>query len=288
MTREERKIYNYNQKHRINGEGLIEKQCSKCNEWKPMNDKYFYKWDRSSDGYQSQCSICVCEDVRARNAKNPELDRQRAKSWYERNTKRKRNSMSKWFERNKDYRKQYIANYIKENPDKGRQYIENHRKHDISTKEWKAVQDYFNYICAYCGKTLEQQRKENNQQFHKEHVDHIGYNDVRNCVPACSQCNSKKRARTIDELFESGEIETFTQDKYNKIMQWCNEDFKQYIEEKPPYKITRKQNKNSKTYHFQLWTVDEFRNMVECIAIGNKKKDLKEDIEEYLKQLKDY
>jgi len=32
-----------------------------------------------------------------------------------------------------------------------------------------------------------------------------------------------------------------------------------------------------------LWTVDEKRNMVECISIKSKKKDLKEDIDKLLK-----
>ena len=61
-------------------------------------------------------------------------------------------------------------------------------------------------------------------------------------------------------------------------MLWCNEDYKQYIEEKPPYKITRKQNEDKRTYYFQLWTMDEKRNMLECIATGDKKKDIMNDI----------
>jgi len=66
----------------------------------------------------------------------------------------------------------------------------------------------------------------------------------------------------------------FNQGKYNKIVWWVTEGYKKYIDDKPPYRIIRKQNEGKKNFHWELWTVDELRNMVELIDIGNRKKDL--------------
>jgi len=128
-------------------------------------------------------------------------------------------------------------------------------------------------------------RLKSNHQFHKEHVDHEGYNDVRNCVPACTNCNSTKKEKTIEHLFNINIISTFTQDKYDKIMLWCEEDYKQYIEEKPPYRIKHSRiYREDGTYYLQaeLWIVDDKRNFIKCIATEVKKKDLKIHIEKYI------
>jgi hypothetical protein len=116
-------------------------------------------------------------------------------------------------------------------------------------------------------------------KLHKDHVDHQGYNDLRNAVPACRSCNDSKHTNSLDEWYKQQKF--FDEDKYNKIISWINEGYKEHIENKPPYRIVRrqnvkKQNDDKKTFHFELWTVDKYRNMIECIKIGKKKKDLLE------------
>ena len=59
------------------------------------------------------------------------------------------------------------------------------------------------------------------------------------------------------------------------------EGYKQYIEDKLPYKIIRKKNKYNNKQHWELWTVDEKRNLVECILEHQDKKFL----EEYVKEI---
>ncbi|MDD4779086.1 MAG: hypothetical protein PHT02_00585 [Tissierellia bacterium] len=41
MTREERKVWYYNQTHKTI-DGIIYKQCTRCNEFKPMDKDSFY------------------------------------------------------------------------------------------------------------------------------------------------------------------------------------------------------------------------------------------------------
>jgi hypothetical protein len=50
--------------------------------------------------------------------------------------------------------------------------------------------------------------------------------------------------------------------------------YKDFIEKKPPYRITRKQNEGLKTYHWELWVVDEMRNLDKCVATADKKNGL--------------
>jgi len=279
INSERRRKERYNNTHKLINE-IDHKFCNKHYEyfpdedpWFPATLEYFYKNKKNSiDGLSTRCKECEKKIAYQQWILYPERQRESHRK-YEKSPKFKIYS-----KRNRINMKEYNKQWRKDNPEKNKKYIENHRNHDISTKEWNSVQKYFNNKCAYCGKTLEQQYEQNNHQFHREHVDHDGYNDVRNCVPACSQCNSTKCKRNIQELFESKNIHKFTQDKYNKIMLWCNEDYKKYIEEKLPYKITRKQNEDKRTYYFQLWTVDEKRNMLECIATGDKKKDIMNDI----------
>jgi len=266
----------YEENHRTNEGGMLEKKCNVCNEWLPCNEEYFYKTKHNkTDGLYPSCK--KCEIIRAGQwtKNNPE----NFKAAYKRYMKT--DSWRAYKKENNIKTKDLMKQWWKDHPEKNKQYRENHRNHDISTKEWKSCQEYFNYTCAYCGKTLEQQYKQNNHQFHKEHVDHEGYNDVRNCVPSCTQCNSSKRAKTIEELFQLGYLKEFTQDKYNKIMLWCDEDYKQYIEEKPAYKIKRKRIDNEDgTYYWQheLWIYDEKRNLVECITVKNSRKEILDDI----------
>ena len=82
-------------------------------------------------------------------------------------------------------------------------------------------------------------------------------------------------------MFNSKIISTFTQDKYDKITWWTTEGYKSVIEDKPPYRIRKKRRDMSKTFFWQLWMVDEKRNLVEVLATGNKKKDLDIHIQNY-------
>lgn len=181
----------------------------------------------------------------------------------------------------------YQADWRRKNPDKCKQYASQHRVHDISTKEEQAMLKVFNYQCAYCGMTLKEHREKFNEKLHNDHVEHEGYNDLRNDVPACKSCNCSKWQHPIDEWYK--EQSFYSEDRHNKINWWITEGYKNYIEDKPPYKICRSRvYRDDGTYYLQseLWTVDEKRNLVECIVKKLKKKDLNKDIEKYLLELK--
>ena len=70
-----------------------------------------------------------------------------------------------------------------------------------------------------------------NIDLHKEHVDHNGANDLSNCVPACQSCNSSKWEFDFNDWYCPNNP-VFTQERYEKIVKWLEEDFLIYIKKK--------------------------------------------------------
>ena len=285
MNRAERKQYNYNLKHEII-DGEEYKQCSICKQWKPMTEEFFYIWNHSVDGYHAQCAECQRKAAVKRHAKNPEAHRKSTQNWYKKNAEHKKNYVAEWYQNNREYKQEYHAEYMKNNPDKQKQYSENHRDHDVSTAEYEAMLKVFNYQCAYCGMTAKEHKEKYKQKLHNDHVDNQGYNDLRNDVPACKSCNDKKNTKELEEWYNKDNI-NYTEERYNKIIWWITEGYEDYIEKKPPYRFSRSRVYNEDGTYFlihELWTVNEKRNMIECIAIGERKKDLNIHIENLMKE----
>jgi hypothetical protein len=138
----------------------------------------------------------------------------------------------------------------------------------------------FGYECCYCGMTLEEHKIKYHEKLHNEHVDDNGYNDLSNDAPACKGCNCSKHTEDMETWYRRQKF--FTEDRINKIMWWTTEGYKDYIEDKPPYRITKKQNEDKRTYHFELWTVDEKRNFIECVYIDKTKQDMKKYAKNFL------
>ena len=266
----------YEENHRINQNGEIEKKCNKHylyfpneSSWLLCTTEYYYKNKSNSiDGLHTWCKRCASLKSSGHWENNKESAKESHKK-YEKSLK-----WREYSKRNHIDQREHKIQYRKENRDKMKEYAKHHRKHDITEQEWQACQNAFNNCCAYCNKTFEEQYNQNHEQFHREHVDDQGYNDLRNCVPACTNCNSKKHKSTIDELLQNNYILEFTLSRYNKIIWWITEGYKKYIENKPPYRILRKKNENSNKYHFELWMVDEKRNLIESVHLTNTLKEM--------------
>jgi 5-methylcytosine-specific restriction endonuclease McrA len=121
----------------------------------------------------------------------------------------------------------------KENPEKLKNYGLKKRKHNITIKEWQDCKNYFNNECAYCGLPIENNyvkyaNKLVLSDLHKEHVDDVGSDELDNCVPACKVCNSEKGSYRLDDWYNK-ENKKWSEERYNKIINWINDDYKQYI-----------------------------------------------------------
>jgi hypothetical protein len=240
---EERKRLKYENEHKII-DGIDYKLCSKCNEYKPSTGEYFYKNDKNSrDGLSNKCIECERERAIQWKKDNPErftILQARVEAKQERKlSNRKRAEKQRLAGKQKEWQQK--------NPDKLKEYFnkKQHNRHNINKQEWENCKKYFNYECAYCGLLLSEHyftRKGITKlgDFHKEHVDHEGVNNLSNCVPSCGSCNDHKWKFTLDEFYNSNNP-NFTEEKYNKIIQWITEEYKQYIMPlKPKQKYTRK------------------------------------------------
>jgi hypothetical protein len=195
-----------------------------------MNDEFFHKNPQNkTDGFFPYCKKCNCKKTNKWQKDNPD-------KWKELNDNKNHNPSKKtkqyWRDKAKRQRESgYQKNYFLNNPDKCRQYRINHHNHDITDSEFHNCCLVFNYRCAYCNKTWEEQFAENNETFHREHVDHFGSDDLSNCVPACTNCNSQKWQHELDNWYNPRNP-IYDKNRYEKIIWWITEGYKKYQENK--------------------------------------------------------
>jgi hypothetical protein len=208
------------------------KLCTKCEEWFPCNEDYFYKNKlNKNDGFFPYCKEC---------AKKKTIEQRDPDRVYELN-KLYRTTRPHTIEARKRSNKKRVENgKYKEwqinNPEKLKGYNlyrELHKKHEITDEEWEGCKNYFNYRCAYCDLPIEEHLvkyngKLINGDFHREHVNHDGANDISNCIPSCKYCNGQKHNFEFNDWYNENNSK-FTKDRFDKINQWLNEDYKKHI-----------------------------------------------------------
>lgn len=202
-----------------------------CGETKSINEFYSQKKYSENKGnwiyYNPECKECTKEKTGKWRKENPERLREIT------NNQSKRR-IRKITDRDRKYRKEYRRN----NKDKMRKYNEDrkHKKHDITDEEWRNCKRYFKSRCAYCGMMEHTHRKLYNQQLHKEHVDHVGGNDLSNCVPSCKNCNSQKWTYEFEDWYNP-DNKIFKEDRFDKIIKWLTTDHKQFMNTKRNQKV---------------------------------------------------
>jgi hypothetical protein len=221
-------------------DGIVFKKCRICEEWFPCNTKYFYKNNSSKkDGISPYCKTC---------------EKEQAKQWTKANYDKHPIYMKRDYEKRKD---KYIESANKQrekgnqkiwrqnNPEKLKGYNDRYsnKKHKIYKKEWDSCKEYFNYECAYCGMLESEHKKVYNQQFHKEHVNCNGSDDLGNCLPSCKRCNTSKHQSDMEEWYRKQDF--FKEERLNKIYKWVNKDHEQYIQE---HKLRKEYTKKDITY----------------------------------------
>lgn len=227
------------------------KICLDCKRELPLTTEYFRTNKRGLDGFAIRCNECKPlktsyykknrEQLLAKQnnyAENNREDYLVSQALYRERNRNKRNEASKeWNELNNDRLKENFKRWRLSNPERMRghnRYRQMNKMHEISEEEWENCKNYFNYRCAYCGLAIEDhfiQRsgKLLNSDFHREHVDHEGQNDLLNCVPSCRSCNSSKHTASLEDWYcESNKV--FSNIRLGKINQWLDEDVYKYIE----------------------------------------------------------
>lgn len=97
-------------------------------------------------------------------------------------------------------------------------------------KDEKKIWEFFNYECAYCGKTLSKEHKES-------HIDHLissslgGSNHISNRVLSCADCNEKEK---LDKpwksfLLQKNSNNNVAQRRKGKILEWQKKHSRQIM-----------------------------------------------------------
>lgn len=220
------------------------------NLWFPCTSEYFYKNKKNSkDGLYPECKRCSSKRSYERENRDKEGAKEYKHQYYIDNKEKRLSSFKERYNTKKDEWKVYQKEYIKKNPEKFKKYSvyrSQHKKHQIRKIEWEECKKYFDYTCAYCGLPLSEHYYTRNGitklgDFHKEHANHKGSNDLSNCVPSCQVCNSEKHDKSLEEWYINSP--KYSKERYSKIIQWLTEDYKLYIQPpKPKGKYTKKIN----------------------------------------------
>lgn len=248
LKRIERLKRNYNLTHKIINE-IDHKICKVCNDLHPATTEFFYENKSNlTDGLSTYCKDCSKKKSSKYMNENIEIYRQRAYEHYVENKEQYQSRKREWYKDNKDHVMEYTSIYQKDNPDKVKLYHDQHDNHNITNEEWENCKNYFNYRCAYCNLSIEEHLVKYRDamiigDFHRDHVNHEGVNDLSNCIPACKSCNTSKHDLEFENWYSENNV-NFNINKLNKIEKWLNEDYKQYIKlPKPKQKYTKRHEK---------------------------------------------
>lgn len=240
----ERNKLKYEKEHKIIN-GIDHKFCNLHNKYFPNEEpwvvatlEYFYKNDKNSlDGLSTRCKRCDIKQAQQRSLENREKLLPYWINYYFEHKDRKREINQQWMQKHQDERSEYLAKYRKTkkyklSSKKSQENRKLHKTHELTKIEWKSCKEYFDNCCAYCGKPIGQNFVKRRNvlklfDFCKDHADNYGSNDITNCIPACDECNRKKK---ILPLFKFFEIHNITDDKINKIIKWLKEDCFKYKE----------------------------------------------------------
>lgn len=208
----------YEDNHK-NINGVEYKLCKRCEEFKPMNEEFFYKKKTNlTDGFDTYCKECAKE---------------KAYEWILNNRKQFKKNRSKYLkgekyraflERNEDYYKNYRKEYVKNNKEKFKGYRENrllHKNHDISSEELNELYAYCNSSCMYCGISEKEHLEKHKQKLHRDHAINDGSDGIDNCILACRSCNTSKSDKDWFEWYNENN-HRYDKDRYEAIEDWLN------------------------------------------------------------------
>lgn len=180
-----------------------EKPCTKCGVVKSYEE--FYRRSAARDGYASSCKKCmrdcavlVRDKRREYRHRYYEMNRTKShadsRSWALRNMEKMRSYARRSYRKHRDVHLLATKRWRTNNPEKARliyvrrRAVESKAKGSYMLEDWIARVVMFKGKCAYCSRYVVRLT-----------VDHVvplskgGSNNISNIVPACSECNQRKK-----------------------------------------------------------------------------------------------
>lgn len=173
------------------------KQCSKCGEWKALNQ--FYK-GVGAGGRKSSCKVCSYD----KEKKNAYYQAHRAgylqqfKGYRQRFLDSIKEREKIYRETHKSQRNETVKKYRQAHPEKEREWRRAKwgRKYKdgdyVTEQEWQAILDKYGNKCLRCGNT---------EDITQDHVIPLfmgGRHIASNLQPLCRSCNSRKHTKIED------------------------------------------------------------------------------------------
>jgi len=192
------------------------KVCNKCHKELPANNEFFHKNRSSKDGLNSICIKCKKEYCFDNKDKINNYVKKYRKENYEKCLQRQRLRMKT--QKYKLQAKEWTKRLYQKNKVKRAIQWQNRRAEGmgasgkITLQQWDDCLKYFDYKCAYCGKSK------------KLSIDHIipltknGINSLSNIVPSCKSCNSSKSNHNYENWYKSKEF--YAEEKNIIIKKW--------------------------------------------------------------------
>jgi hypothetical protein len=202
------------------------KLCNICLQWMPFENEFYKNEMNKVDGRNPYCKDCTKKKSTKWRHDNPEKHRVHFTTM----NNKKIHKVYKQINNKKRKENGDISAWLKDNPDRQREYgrRQRERKHKLTEYQWDACRLYFNYRCAYCDKTWEQNKLETKKDLHKEHFDFSGVNNLSNCLPSCRDCNSHKWEFPFEEWYTE-DNPVYDLDRKQKLYKWINDDHKSYL-----------------------------------------------------------
>jgi hypothetical protein len=211
--------------HLTEQNGIVGKECSKCEVWKPLED--FYKGG-SLGGRSSNCKVCWINSVKLYYQKNRE-----EKLEYQRQHERK----------NRERRLKYKQQYRQVNREATTTHRQNYRARKkglpdtLTLEQWGQILEFFGG-CALTGAT---------ENLAKDHVIPLavghGGTTKKNMIPLSADLNNSKNDRNLFDWFESekerfdlsqekfdalivylAELNEMNIEQYREYVYWCHEN----------------------------------------------------------------
>ena len=145
------------------------KVCSKCGEWKLLEE--YYKRKGGKDGRRSECKECLKEHRKA----NRERIKEQRKQYYQNNKEYIKERNKQYYQNNKEYYKQHYQDNKEHYKEYGKQYRENNEEH-IKERNKQYRENNKEYKKEYM-----KQYRENNKELIKERKKQYYQNNKEYC-----------------------------------------------------------------------------------------------------------
>ena len=223
------------------------KKCTKCGRWLVANSVNFHKHKVDKYGLRSCCKGCRKVQRKKYYEANKDKELAQRKEYYNQNKDKYKELNKKWRTANKDkelarYKKYYEQNKDKElarykkyrNTPRG-QVVEFNKRtkrrskeqelgNGITTEQWLDMMQYFNWRCAYSGKSVSKQGERS--------IDHIvplnsnGEHEIWNLVPMVKSLNSSKQDKDMLSWYQ--EQDCYSEERLAKIREWQEYAYNKY------------------------------------------------------------